>query len=318
MQAFFDLEGPLSPQDNAYEVLGLAENGYKIFEIISRYDDILTLEGREGYEPGDTLKLIVPFLIYHGITEEDIKKVSADAKIVSGAEKLISELKAEGWKVYIISTSYRQHAMNIASKLGVSQNNVACTELNLEEFKGLEGIELVGEVEEKILELFPEPEDNKIKELLDSFFFKELQKTELGKAFNRVEVVGGARKVRALKEFLRRDGGKLNSSVATGDSITDFKMLKEVKEAGGLALVFNGNSYSLPYGDIAVASESLYSLKPLFTAFSQGGKEKAVKAAELEQKEAYYAVVEKSNLEELVEVHSRYRKLVRGEAGKLG
>ena len=72
----FDLEGPLSPQDNAYEVMGLFENGHEIFEVISRYDDLLTIENRENYEPGDTLALIAPFLVYHKITEADITKVS--------------------------------------------------------------------------------------------------------------------------------------------------------------------------------------------------------------------------------------------------
>jgi predicted HAD superfamily phosphohydrolase len=46
----FDLEGPLSPQDNAYELMKLFPNGDKIFEVISRYDDLLTLEEREDYE----------------------------------------------------------------------------------------------------------------------------------------------------------------------------------------------------------------------------------------------------------------------------
>ena len=45
----FDLEGPLSPQDNAYELMKLFPNGDRIFEVISRYDDLLTLEGRGGY-----------------------------------------------------------------------------------------------------------------------------------------------------------------------------------------------------------------------------------------------------------------------------
>ncbi|HEX59904.1 MAG TPA: energy-converting hydrogenase A, subunit R, partial [Methanomicrobia archaeon] len=69
---FFDLEGPLSPQDNAYEVMSSIENGDKIFEVLSRYDDIISLEGREGYEAGDTLALIVPFLVVHSISERDI------------------------------------------------------------------------------------------------------------------------------------------------------------------------------------------------------------------------------------------------------
>ena len=64
---FFDLEGPISTQDNAYEVLGLVPNGHKIFEVISKYDDILALENRPNYEAGDTLSLIAPFLVAHRI-----------------------------------------------------------------------------------------------------------------------------------------------------------------------------------------------------------------------------------------------------------
>jgi len=55
----FDLEGPLTPQDNAYELMKLVPRGGKIFEVLSRYDDLLALEGRPGYEPGDTLALII-------------------------------------------------------------------------------------------------------------------------------------------------------------------------------------------------------------------------------------------------------------------
>ena len=51
----FDLEGPLSPMDLAFELMGLREGGDKVFAVISRYDDLLTLEGKAGYEPGDTL-----------------------------------------------------------------------------------------------------------------------------------------------------------------------------------------------------------------------------------------------------------------------
>ena len=103
MIIFFDLEGPLSPQDNAYEVMKLiGDEGARIFEAISKYDDILALEGREGYEPGDTLALIIPFLMLHGITEEDIKRVSERATLVRGAKYLFERLRAEGWDIYII------------------------------------------------------------------------------------------------------------------------------------------------------------------------------------------------------------------------
>ena len=81
----FDLEGPLSPQDNAYDLMKLFPNGDRIFEVISRYDDLLTLEERESYEPGDTLTLIVPFLVLHNITEDNITTLATKVSFTGGA-----------------------------------------------------------------------------------------------------------------------------------------------------------------------------------------------------------------------------------------
>jgi energy-converting hydrogenase A subunit R len=126
----FDLEGPLSPQDNAYEVMKLAKNGGTVFEALSKYDDILALKGRTGYEPGDTLKLIVPFLIYYGITEQDIKTVSERAVLVDGMKETVDWLRGEGIPVRIISTSYQQHAHSVGERLGVSKDDIASTLLD--------------------------------------------------------------------------------------------------------------------------------------------------------------------------------------------
>ncbi|HDY74734.1 MAG TPA: hypothetical protein ENH51_06460, partial [Euryarchaeota archaeon] len=95
----FDLEGPLSPQDNAYEVMSLSETGRLVFEALSEYDDFLALENRPGYEPGDTLKLIVPFLSYYGITEYDIGRVSEGAVLVSGMKDVVEWLRSMGERV---------------------------------------------------------------------------------------------------------------------------------------------------------------------------------------------------------------------------
>ena len=104
----FDLEGPLSPQDNAYELMKLFPQGDRIFELISRYDDLLTLEERPNYEPGDTLALIVPFLLYHRMSEEDIRRLAQRAKLVDGASELIFGLHFRRWRVFCISTTYEQ------------------------------------------------------------------------------------------------------------------------------------------------------------------------------------------------------------------
>jgi len=58
----FDLEGPLSRlRTMPLELMKLFPDGGKIFEVISRYDDLLTLAEKEGTSRVITLALIVPF-----------------------------------------------------------------------------------------------------------------------------------------------------------------------------------------------------------------------------------------------------------------
>jgi energy-converting hydrogenase A subunit R len=275
----FDLEGPLSPQDNAYEVMGLIPEGHKIFEVISKYDDLLTLEGRKCYEPGDTLSLIVPFLIFHDISEEDIKTVSRKAKIVDGAGYVISRLKESlHFDVYIISTSYQQHAFNIGEHLNVEKENIYCTKFPLDEFKKnvhAKDFSLIENVENDILEkLYPSLDDDeaKIKQRLDEFFWHDLPRTELGALMKEVRVIGGGRKVEAMNEILKLTRKKAKEIIVVGDSITDFKMLEKVKKANGISIVFNGNEYVLPYGNIGLATQNMRFLLIIAEAFLNGGR----------------------------------------------
>jgi len=281
---FFDLEGPLSPQDNAYEVMRthLGAEGAKIFERISKYDDIISLEGCEGYEPGDTLALLVPFLLAHGITAEDIRKVSEQAGLVSGSRFLCDKLRERGWKIYIISTSYEQHALNIGEKLGIPAENVVCTKLNLDERRkemSEKVFALVHKYEQEILEM-PLTEEGSLKRLcerLDALFFEELP--AVGFEVFETKVVGGERKASALREIAEREGVALEDVIAVGDSITDFKMLDAVRRSGGLAVVFNGNEYAVPYASVGLASTDIRFLLILCDAFAAGGKKEALDVA---------------------------------------
>ncbi|MFQ6135975.1 MAG: HAD family hydrolase [Candidatus Hydrothermarchaeales archaeon] len=348
----FDLEGPLSPQDNAYEVLALTENGHKVFEVISKYDDILALEGREDYEPGDTLKLIAPFLIHHGITEEDIKAVSSRARIVPGTKEVVSELNSDGWKVYIISTSYQQHALNIGEQIGIPKERIACTRFPLDAYAaelGVEDFTLVKDIEGEILnDLYPKMEEDEIKRVLDDFFFEKLIKTRLGKIFEKISVVGGKRKVDALEKFAQENGKELHELVVVGDSITDFKMLKVVKEKGGVAIVFNGNEYAIPYANVSLATPDQRALLAITSAFARGGKEEAIEVAKVLEERGLEGApesmvprsirdvlsqgairsmppkfhcledVSKEKIEEVIRIHKNMRMYMRGAAGKLG
>ncbi len=253
----FDLEGPLSPQDNAYELMKLFPNGDKIFEVISRYDDLLTLEEKEDYEPGDTLALIVPFLILHNISEDDIAALAVKASLTGGADKLISWLEYNGWKVFCISTSYEQYAIHITQKLGIYAHNVACTLFPLNKFRATlcqEDSKLLQQAEEDMLTMHPVVDDDRIKQSLDNFFWEKLPTTNLGKAIEQVKPVGGRRKVAALNRFADKYDQPLSKWVVIGDSITDFRMLQAVEQAGGVAIAFNSIEDALPFLTMRLAS----------------------------------------------------------------
>ena len=319
----FDLEGPLSPQDNAFEVMGLVESGHRIFEIISRYDDLLALEGREDYEAGDTLKLIAPFLVYHGISEEDIREVSKRAILVDGAKELIADIKDKEWDVYIIS-SYEQHAHNIGEQLGVSQENISCTSFPLDRYREeLEGEDttLIADAEKEILTMYPPINDLKVKMRMDRFFFTELTGSPLGRIMQEMEVVGGERKVKAARHIAKEHGLDLKDIVAIGDSITDFKMLKAVNEAGGLAVAFNGNAYAIPYATIGLATTDMMDLLDILKQWREGGRDSVIEAYSdrKDRKEPYiHVLVDREDFNDVIDVHKKIRNIVRGKAAKLG
>jgi energy-converting hydrogenase A subunit R len=337
----FDLEGPLSPQDNAFEVMeavyrrdGLLEAGHRIFSMISYYDDLLTEAGKVDYEPGDTLALIVPFLLHHGLREDDVLQVSAGAKLVDGAAELMESLRSHDWAIHIISTSYEQHAYGIARRLDVPAECVFCTAFPIgtwREALGEVDFSLVAAMEQRILDLFPpDPDDAektaRVRELLDRFYWEMLPGRPLSEIWEQMSVMGGRRKAGAVEDILRRvdPGLRLRDVVVVGDSITDIRMLEVVEAAGGLAIVFNGNRFCLPQGTVGVGSTSIRDLWPLLSIWENGGGRKGIRdhvvAAEQEGPPFYHWLVGTTEraLESVIDLHGQFRRAVREGAAQLG
>ena len=324
---FFDLEGPLALGDNAYELMKLFPRGGQLFEIISRYDDLLTLEQKDGYEPGDTLALILPFLICHGILEEDIKTLARGASLTNGACDLIVDLHSQGWDVFCISTSYEHYAHTVTQRVGISRDKVACTPLPIDHWGKLlsrETLAIVEQVEKDILSL-PREDEVRLKQYLDEFYWGGGLPSELGEFVCATKPVGGSRKVAALEKFTGEHHKSLDEVVVVGDSITDFKMLRTVNQAGGVAVAFNANEYALPYATVSLASTHLNDLRAILDAWESGGLDNVRRIVEEKEKEGgqgdrehLHWIDGKRDLSPVLEVHRRIRQLVREDAAKLG
>ena len=323
----FDLEGPLSPQDNAYNLMKLFNNGDKIFELISRYDDILTIEKKDNYEPGDTLALIVPFLIYHGIKEQDIIDLANKASLTGGAKDLISYLISQKWQVFCISTSYRQYALTITNRLGISSQNTASTDFPLNQlscnFSGTD-FNYLKELEDKIAKC-KNLDDDWIKKNLDEFYWHKLPLSSFGNILDLIKPVGGQRKVQALNTFADRLNVPLSQFAVVGDSITDFKMLQTVNNGGGLSIAYNGNEYVLPYATIGLASLNIDDLRPVLDIWQANDRSSVKKwinnknyALSDVNRNNFEWLDGKTDIDDYLKIHKNLRKLVREDAAKLG
>jgi energy-converting hydrogenase A subunit R len=301
------------------------DQGKKMFEVISRYDDLLALEGREDYEAGDTLSLIAPFLVSHKVNEDNISQVSSTAMLVPGAKEIVQKLVNRDWMVYIISTSYEQHAHNIGSRLGIPVSNIASTRFPLNSYLlefGDEDVDVIRQAERDILDLHPPENDDAVKSRLDRFFWQELTQRPVGKVLEKMNVCGGARKIDALLRIAEQTGADVSESVVVGDSITDMKMLQFVQEKGGLAVVFNGNEYAVPYASVGLATTDLRNLQFIMEAWEAGGKpavKEAVTSREGDGKDPYYHWLEgRGSYDDVLEAHMAMRSAIRGQAAKLG
>jgi len=102
-------------------------------------------------------------------------------------------------------------------------------------------------------------------------------------------------------------------------------MLQAVEAAGGLAVAFNANEYALPYSTMGLTSTSLFDLKEVLEAWQRGSRKEAEKIVKDKEKIGgsedrgyFHWLSGKKDIDEVIEIHKRIRRLVREEAGKLG
>jgi energy-converting hydrogenase A subunit R len=272
--AISDWEGPWVIADHAFEVAKKGIwNGEKLFSIISEYDDYLAyIRKKVGYEPGDTLALIAPFLIAYNVHSGFLLEVAKEnANFIDGALEAIRVLEKIGHPIKIISTSYCQYVYYTTALAGIPKTNVRCTMFEIDKYIRKIIDEDKKFVREKVkqitgypkLGISPTLSENQLNSTvreaireLDCFFWDELPNTGFKEVLEEVKPLGGYRKYQALLDFSKDQNEDLSACVVIGDSITDWVMLKNVKEAGGLAISFNGNEYAVRNSNVALISDT--------------------------------------------------------------
>ncbi|MFW9823588.1 MAG: HAD hydrolase family protein [Candidatus Thorarchaeota archaeon] len=279
----WDLEGPISIIDFAAEIGKKLSKRSKLnlqnydmgqfFRMISNYDDYLidTPGIKEQlripeYQPGDTLRLMAPLYAATYTDEELVHIAKNNVGLLPGSKELMKILN-EKWDIYVISTSYTHFAYNVTSVLGIPNDHVYCTKLNIQELKkGLVNIEK--DVEKLLKLIFKKYLKNEkdlisIVEDLNEFFWKD-NDSEYLKVMNKVKVRGGKRKELAVEDISKRTGIPISQMIAIGDSITDIDMLHRLRDENGISISFNGNRFSLKSANVAVTTPNSLGILPIF------------------------------------------------------
>jgi energy-converting hydrogenase A subunit R len=352
-----DCEGPISKNDNAYELTEhFIPDGDKFFALISKYDDVQAdVIKRADYKAGDTLRLILPFLKAYSATNERIRKFSAaNILLVPGAKDTLHFVRSI-MPSFVVSTSYEQYMHALCDSVDFPYGSVYCTELDIGKYtmNGKE-IESLKKFSKEIavmamieipdnatsLEDFSARDQGTIRRL-DEIFWDEISEMESGRMLEEVNPVGGFEKANAVEEIAKKVNGNLCNVVYFGDSITDVQCFQLIKRNGGLPISFNGNSYAVREVEVAVLSDNTIVTSILTEVFNRLGKEGVLQLVEDWSYSAlskYSAqrlrkhllklypktlpqveVITPSNRERLMKESTIFRKTVRGEAiGALG
>ncbi|HML04831.1 MAG TPA: HAD family hydrolase [Methanobacterium sp.] len=333
-----DCEGPISVNDNAFELAGhYIEEGEKFFTILSRYDDILVDEvKREGYYAGGTLKLIIPFLKAYGATNDEIIEFSTEnVLLIPGAKETLQYIK----KIipsFIVSTSYSQYIQALCNLIGFPFENTYST------FMDIDGYDLNDKDKQKLMEYRETIIKNPDFEVIDEIFWKDILELKIHEIMKNVNPVGGEGKKEAVLDIIAKFGFEKSDIMYVGDSITDVEPLKFAKENDGLAISFNGNEFAIRAAEIAIMADNTVITSIIADLFNKYGKEevinfiksymnnpnvsideydinndlkKLIKQVNLPKIE----LITSENFEDIVNESKTFRNIVRGEAiGALG
>ena len=351
-----DCEGPISKNDNAFELTAhFVPDGDNLFSIVSKYDDVLAdVVKKPGYNAGDTLKLILPFLKAYEVTDKKMQEFSAqNLLLIAGSKDTLKHIRSLS-DAFIVSTSYEHYIRVLCKTLEFPFENTYCTRFSLNKYAitQQETIQLKEKAQEissmpmitippkaKSLKDFSNRDQETVKRL-DKIFWMEIAGMDCGRIFSEVKTVGGVQKAQAIREVVSKFLLPLSSVMYVGDSITDVEAFRLVRENGGLTVSFNGNDYAVRNAEIAILAENNTVTAILADVFLKHGKAQTLKLAESKSTQALknrivspdlaerfstnhafpkVQIVTAQNMELLSKESSEYRKKVRGEAvGKLG
>ncbi len=290
-------EGPLVLNDQAFELCRdfLKPHGDRFFNQVRLYDECLaTVLKKPGYPPGNTWKLILPFLKAAGLTNAQVRDHAREnLRLTPGAEETLKFIRTQGFPVSMLAAGYRQGAEEAGLKLGFDAEHLFAMEMDLDrcQLTPAESDEL-RRLQEEIavsaaielpegaasLEALPEPVQATITRL-EEIFDRQLPALASSACYREVKPLTGAERVQAFKDSLGKSGRTLAETIYVGDGRADLETFATVRAGGGLAMSFNGEPEGAQAAGVIVVADNTWPLARLIAIFRQWGQEGVLEVA---------------------------------------
>jgi energy-converting hydrogenase A subunit R len=284
-----DCEGPISKNDNAFEITRkFIPKGEFLFNQLSKYDDITAgILKRKGYNAGDTLKLIIPFLKAYGVTSSQMQTYSSEnILLMPGAKDSMSIIQYK-MPSFIVSTSYSQYIQPLCEALDFPFENTYSTKVDIDTYQiNKEECRSIRYFAEEICSMPSFHIHHSVKSIedlsdrdqqtfgrLDEIIWDEITHMQLGVPLSEVKPMGGFEKEKAVKEIACKSGCNLRDVMYVGDSITDVESFRIIKETGGITISFNGNDFAVKEAEIAIMSKNTLVTAILAHVFADHGRD---------------------------------------------
>lgn len=284
-------QGIISSNNNTRELCArYIRNGGRVFDVLSKYEEMNIFPMKAGKEGAsrELMRTLIPILKANGVTDHAAYSFSKDnLKLVPGAERTMKYLN-ELEPCFINTGALDHHMMTVTEAIGFPMTNVNCSQASFDAMdiprqEAKELREMAGKIADMDPSLLPEDLSEletrgnergwKIIESLDAMFLNRLPDMEFFPELAAVVSVGANEKSYALLEIRRQSSIDFDSTFYAGSGPTDHQVMDIVKDAGGLALSFNGCTDTVRNCDIAVISSDMITMAVLAAEFYNEGIE---------------------------------------------
>ncbi len=245
-------------------------NGTHFYDVIRRYDSLTAyVLGREEATAGNTVKWVIPFLKANGATDHLVQQTYADTlQLMPGSEdalRFISRLLP----TFVTTSLYEHGWMTVADRIDAPLCEVFCSKMDLDHVQfgrsdarriremcdEINSLRIPKTVYELNVPMEVDSDDIRIIKTLDDIFQNRLPELPAMGLMESSNPVTSHRKAYQLLDIRKQTNIDLDCTMYIGGEDTDYQCLDLVRDAGGVALSFNGSDFAVRGCNIAVMSK---------------------------------------------------------------